>query len=57
MYDQGMEHGRTEGYTEGESQLIELIARMSTGGDADKVTQLKHPEVLEAMKRKYGVEQ
>jgi hypothetical protein len=29
---------------------------MSAGEDADKVTQLTNPEVLEAMMKKYGIE-
>ena len=46
------EYGREEG----ETQLLNLISKMSVGGDADKVTQLNNPEVLKAMKEKYGIE-
>ena len=55
-FEYGREQGRTEGRTEGETTLLNLIAKMSAGGDADKVTQLNNPEVLKIMKEKYGME-
>ena len=39
-----------------EENLLTLISQMSAGEDADKVTQLTDPEVLEAMMKKYGIE-
>lgn len=66
--EEGREEGRLEGREEGESQLVKLInssgrthlltliSQMSAGEDADKVTQLTDPEVLEAMMKKYGIE-
>lgn len=54
--EQGREEGREEGKTEGETMLLTLIAKMSAGEDADKVTQLNDPEVLKIMKKKYGIE-
>ena len=50
------EYGREQGRTEGETTLLNLIAKMSAGGDADKVTQLNNPGVLKIMKEKYGME-
>ena len=50
------EYGREQGRTEGETMLLALIAKMSAGGDSDKVMQLNNPEVLKAMKEKYGIE-
>ncbi len=59
-FEYGREQGRIEGErsgrTEGETMLLTLIAKMSAGGDSDKVTQLNNPEVLKAMKEKYGIE-
>lgn len=54
-YEYGREQGREEGRIEGE-HLLTLISQMSAGEDADKVTQLTDPEVLEAMMKKYGIE-
>lgn len=59
--EEGREEGRLEG-REGEGErsgrthLLTLISQMSAGEDADKVTQLTDPEVLEAMMKKYGIE-
>ena len=50
------EYGREQGRTEGETRLLALISKMSAGEDADKITQLTDPEVLEAMMEKYGIE-
>ena len=47
---------REEGRAEAESRLFLLISRMSVGGDGDKAAQLSNPEVLEAMRKKYGME-
>ena len=48
--------GRIEGERSGRTHLLTLISQMSAGEDADKVTQLTDPEVLEAMMKKYGIE-
>ena len=54
--EQGREEGRIEGEHSGKTQLLTLISQMSAGEDADKITQLTDPEVLEAMMKKYGIE-
>lgn len=54
--EQGREEGRIEGERSGRTHLLTLISQMSAGEDADKVTQLNDPEVLEAMMKKYGIE-
>ena len=41
------------GRVEGEKHLLELISKMSIGGDADKIPQLEDPKILEEMKKKY----
>ena len=64
VYDQGHQVGRKEGREEGREEgrqeerrsMVELISRMNAGEDADKITQLKDPDVLEAMMKKYGIE-
>lgn len=60
VYDQGHQVGREEGREEGRQEerrsMVELISRMNAGEDADKITQLKDPDVLEAMMKKYGIE-
>lgn len=38
------------------NQLLTLISQMSAGEDADKITQLNDPAILEAMMNKYGIE-
>ena len=53
---EGREEGRIEGERSGRTHLLTLISQMSAGEDADKVTQLTDPEVLEAMMKKYGIE-
>ena len=54
--EEGREEGRIEGERSGRTHLLTLISQMSAGEDADKVTQLTNPAVLEAMMKKYGIE-
>lgn len=49
------ECGREEGLQEGLKSLLALIAKMSAGGDADKIATLDDPEVMNAMQEKYGI--
>ncbi len=44
------------GLEDGKRSMLTLLERMTAGGDGDKVAELRNPEVLENMKRKYGVE-
>lgn len=44
------------GLEDGKQSMLTLLERMTAGGDGDKVAELRNPEVLENMKRKYGVE-
>lgn len=44
------------GLEDGKQSMLTLLERMTAGGDGDKVAELRKPEVLENMKRKYGVE-
>ena len=53
---EGERSGRIEGRIEGETRLLTLISKMSTGEDADKITQLGNPDVLDAMRKKYEIE-
>ena len=46
---------REEGREEGESQLVKLINSMIAGGDGDKIALFGEPEILKAMKKKYGI--
>lgn len=46
---------REEGRAEGESQLVKLINSMIAGGDGDKIALFGEPEILKAMKKKYGI--
>lgn len=59
-YEHGLEDGIIQGKTEGISiereTMLTLLERMTTGGDGDKITELRNPEVLENMKKKYGIE-
>ena len=48
--------GREEGRAEERSFLLTLISKMSNGGDTDKVARLNEPNVLLAMRKKYGLE-
>ncbi len=50
------EHGLEDGIAQGRENMFTLLERMTAGGDGDKVAELRNPEVLENMKRKYGVE-
>ena len=54
--DDVREEGRAEGRAEERSFLLTLISKMSLSGDRDKVAQLDEPEVLLAMRKKYGLE-
>lgn len=64
VFDRGVERGIEQGIEQGigrgrqleKENLIKLISRMNAGGDTDKVAQLDHPEVLEVMQKKYGME-
>ncbi len=44
------------GLEDGKQSMLTLLERMTAGGDGDKVAELRNPEMLENMKRKYGVE-
>ena len=55
-YEHGLEGGKTEGISIERENMLTLLERMTAGGDGDKVAQLRNPEVLENMKKKYGVE-
>ena len=44
------------GREEGREETLELISRMSAGGDSDKILRLKDREILREMKEKYGIE-
>ena len=46
---------REEGRAAERSMLLTLIPRMTAGGDGDKIVQLENPQVLETMRRKYGL--
>lgn len=50
------EHGLEDGIIKGRENMLTLLERMTAGGDEDKVAELRNPEVLENMKRKYEVE-
>ena len=54
--EEGRAEGREVGRTEERSFLLTLISKMSLGGDTDKVARLEEPEVLLAMRKKYGLE-
>ena len=53
--DDVREEGRAEGREEGEGQLVKLINSMIAGGDGDKIALFGEPEILKAMKKKYGI--
>ena len=53
---EGREEGRAEGEARGTNRFVMLISRMNAGGDTDKVARLDEPEVLLAMRKKYGLE-
>ena len=52
----GRAEGRAAGRAEGESQFVMLITRMNAGGDTDKVARLNEPNMLLAMRKKYGLD-
>ena len=54
--EEGRAEGREAGRAEERSFLLTLISKMSLGGDTDKVARLDEPEVLLAMRKKYGLE-
>ena len=54
--EEGRAEGREVGRAEERSFLLTLISKMSLGGDTDKVARLEEPEVLLAMRKKYGLE-
>ena len=53
--EEGLQQGLQQGRIEGEKCLLELIAKMDTGGDTDKISQLEDMKILDEMKEKYGV--
>ena len=53
--EEGLQEGLQQGRLEERKSLLALIAKMSAGGDADKITMLNDPEVMEAMQKKYGI--
>ena len=53
--EEGLQQGLQEGLKEGLKSLLALIAKMSAGGDADKIIRLEDPEVMNAMQEKYGI--
>ena len=53
--EEGRAAGRAEGRAAERSMLLTLIPRMTAGGDGDKIVQLENPQVLETMRRKYGL--
>ena len=54
--DDVREEGRAEGEARGTNRFVMLISRMNAGGDTDKIAQLDNPEMLSAMRKKYGLE-
>ena len=52
---QGLQEGLQRGRMEERKSLLALIAKMSAGGDADKIATLDDPEVMNAMQKKYGI--
>ena len=53
--EEGLKEGLQQGRLEERKSLLALIAKMSAGGDADKIATLDDPEVLNAMQKKYGI--
>ena len=47
---------REYGREEARKSLLALIAKMSAGGDTDKITKLDDPEIMREMQQKYGME-
>ena len=52
---EGLKEGLQQGRMEERKSLLALIAKMSAGGDADKIIRLEDPEVMNAMQQKYGI--
>ena len=52
---EGLKEGLQRGRMEERKSLLTLIAKMSAGGDADKIATLDDPEVMNAMQEKYGI--
>lgn len=52
---EGLKEGLQQGRMEERKSLLELIAKMGAGGDADKIATLDDPEVMNAMQEKYGI--
>ena len=52
---EGLKEGLQQGRMEERKSLLTLIAKMSAGGDADKIATLDDPEVMNAMQEKYGI--
>lgn len=52
--EEGLQEGLQQGRMEERKSLLALIAKMSAGGDADKIATLDDPEVMNAMQKKYG---
>ena len=53
--EEGLKEGLQRGRMEERKSLLALIAKMSAGGDADKIATLDDPEVMNAMQEKYGI--
>lgn len=54
---EGLKEGLQQGRMEERKSLLALIAKMSAGGDADKIIRLEDPAVMNAMQKKYGTRQ
>ena len=52
-----MEDWAEECRNEGRASLLELISRMAAGGDAEFIVHLSEKEVMEAMTKKYEMEE
>ena len=52
---EGLKEGLQQGRMEERKSLLALIAKMSAGGDADKIATLDDPDVMNAMQKKYGI--
>ena len=52
-----MEDWAEECRNEGRASLLELISRMAAGGDAEFIVRLSEKEVMEAMTKKYEMEE
>ena len=52
-----MEDWAEECRNEGRASLLELISMMAAGGDAEFIVRLSEKEVMEAMTKKYEMEE